>query len=362
MISILAYIVSVFLLSQCFTAFINVIFRQKLKVSSSSKQVSVLIPARNEAQCVADLLGDLSDIQDNIVEIIVCDDFSTDDTAHVVKQCQKNDARIQLIKSRALPPNYLGKNNACDQLAALAKGDYYLFLDADVRVEGQIITGAITYMQHKNLSLLSIFPFQQMKTLGEKITVPIMNYILLTLLPLILVRISPFKSHSAANGQFMFFNATDYEREQPHQRFAASAVEDIEIARYYKSQKKRIACLTGERRVKCRMYHNYQEALEGFTKNVLMFFGNKFSLAFLFWSLDFFGGIIVWWAFPDLILIYAAVLVLTIVLYSVTGRQNVLFNCALWPLQMLFLLQVMCRAVKAKYNNYHQWKGRNIYT
>ena len=283
----LAYLSFLFVCIQLINVLLNLVFRQKIQHAERDKaeRISILIPARNEEGNIAKLLTDLVKIDDEFIEILVYDDQSTDNTANVIKDFSKRDARIKFIKSEGIKDGWLGKNFACYQLAKKAAGSHYLFLDADVRIDGTIVTDAVAYLKKYDLGLLSIFPIQLQKTLGEKLTVPIMNYILLTLLPLIFVRISPFKSHAAANGQFMLFDAETYNKFQPHRMFKSSAVEDLSIARFLKKQKVEIACATGDTRVKCRMYQSYKEALYGFSKNIFMFFGNVPLLAFLFWIL-----------------------------------------------------------------------------
>ena len=61
----------------------------------------------------------------------------------------------------------------------------------------------------------------------------------------------------------MLFGELSYREFQPHKLFKDFAIEDIAIARFFKKQKQRIACLTGEKRIRCRMYRSYQEALCG---------------------------------------------------------------------------------------------------
>ena len=74
------------------------------------------------------------------MEIFVFDDQSTDNTAKIVKECAQSDTRVKLLQSGGLPKGWLGKNYACYQLAQQAKGSYYLFIDADVRLKGNIIS------------------------------------------------------------------------------------------------------------------------------------------------------------------------------------------------------------------------------
>lgn len=360
----LAYIAMGFVAFQFINVCLNLIFRQKIKETGlvAGKLVSVLIPTRNEEDNIGCLLDDLKETISINLEIIVYDDQSTDNTVKVVQKLSNSDSRIKLIQSQGLPAGWLGKNHACYQLAQQANGSYFLFLDADVRIQGKIIENAASYLKKCELGLLSIFPTQIQKTLGEKLTVPIMNYILLTLLPLVFVRVSPFSSHSAANGQFMLFNAKHYKLHQPHKVFKSSFVEDIAISRYYKKQKIKTACITGDKRIKCRMYKNYREALNGFSKNVFMFFCDNRILAFLFWMFAGQGFIPIMVFYPSLLWIYFSTIILIQILYSFISRQHILLSILLFPLQLLFMLQVMIKCIQNKAHKQYSWKGRNIYS
>ncbi len=365
MMQYLAYFSIAFLAFQFLGVVLNSFFPQRIHRHGTSlnELVSVLIPARNEEENIGALLNDLSGLHGQNLEIIVFDDNSMDRTSAIVQGYAAKDQRIQLLHSEGLPGEWLGKNHACYQLAKHATGRYLLFLDADVRIDGQVIEDAVLYLQDYGLGLLSAFPIQIQKTFGERVSVPVMNYVLLTLLPLIFVRISPFASHSAANGQFMLFDAETYRQNQPHQRFKMSAVEDIAIANDYKKKKIKTACITGDERIRCRMYQSYKEALHGFSKNVFMFFGNKPGLAFLFWIVAALGFIpVLLSSIWPLVISYFSVLFLVLVLYSLSSKQNVPGNVLLFPLQLLFLLHVMCTSMINKKTKDYSWKGRNIYT
>ena len=78
------------------------------------------------------------------------------------------------------------------------------------------IDNAVSFARKHNTGLISIFPKQIIISSGEMITVPNMNFILVSLLPLILVRKSKFPSLAAANGQFMFFRSDVYKKIFPH--------------------------------------------------------------------------------------------------------------------------------------------------
>lgn len=358
----LVYISFGFLCFQLFNVLINFIFRQAIAKTEiqNNDLISVLIPARNEENNIARLLDALQKLNNNI-EILVCNDHSTDNTEEIISRYQTTDQRIRLIESEVLPKGWLGKNHACYQLAKQASGKYLLFVDADVVISGNIIADAVSYAKKHKLGLLSVFPKQVLLTIGEKKSVPLMNYILLTLLPLVFVRFSPFKSHTAANGQFILFESKTYFELEPHKQFKNSAVEDISISKFYKRQKIKIACLIGEERIQCRMYNSYKDALNGFSKNIFMFFGNSPIMAFIFWAFVTLGIVPIILYNINLILLYLLGVLLIQFLYAITCKQSIITTIVYFPANMFFMLRVMINALIIKKQKKYLWKGRNIY-
>ena len=164
-----AYIVLGFALLQLLVVGVNWIFRQSLtqEYTHNDKLVSVLIPARNEEKNIASILGDLRKQTYQHIEIIVLDDDSTDNTSSIIEQQIQHDSRVKLLASKGLPKGWLGKNYACHQLAKEAKGEYLLFLDADVRIQPRLIGKLLHFSINKQKQLVSIFPKQEMKSAGE---------------------------------------------------------------------------------------------------------------------------------------------------------------------------------------------------
>lgn len=359
----LACFIIAFSLIQLLVAVYNLLFNVKLEQANCNFDglVSVLIPARNEEKNIGKLLGDLQKQDYATIEIVVFDDQSTDQTKNIVEQFAANDKRIKLIQSVGLPEGWLGKNYGCYHLAKHAKGKYLLFLDADVRVQNGIILNAIAIAEKQKLGLLSIFPKQQMQSLGERITVPNMNYILLSLLPLGLVLKSKFASLAAANGQFMLFDSNIYAKTNPHEKFRNNKVEDIEIARYYKQKGIAVACLTGNSSIRCRMYSDFGEAVNGFSKNIINFFGNSFLAASLFWLITSFGFIPIYVELGNaILLLYFLIVLVTRILISIISKQNPLLNCLFMVPQQLTMGVFIYKALENKLKKQQQWKGRNI--
>lgn len=360
---LIAHFVLAFTILQLFIALGNLIFETSLPVSEevSTIPVSVLIPARNEENNISRILNDLIHQKYRNIEVIVFNDQSEDKTAEIVSEYIQRDDRIRLVNSSGLPDGWLGKNYACHSLSTHSAGKYLLFLDADVRIGNNIINDAVAYSEKFDLGLLSIFPKQIIKSIGERITVPNMNYILVSLLPLIFVRKLKYSSLAAANGQFMFFPADVYHTVMPHQLMKGNKVEDILIARELKKRKYKIACLLGDNRISCRMYNGFKDSVSGFSKNVTQFFGGSFTLAVLFWIVTTFGILAILFFLPGpLCLVYLAAYFLTRIVISAASHQNVFYNLILFiPLQLSLGLFIY-RAFINKYFRKLEWKGRSI--
>jgi cellulose synthase/poly-beta-1,6-N-acetylglucosamine synthase-like glycosyltransferase len=358
-----AYLVFGFTAIQLGVALVNLVFRQEWRHHKLTHKptVSVLIPARNEAHNIGNLLNDLL-LQDyEPLEILVFNDQSTDHTANIVSSFSKLHPHIQLLHSQGLPKGWLGKNFACYSLSQHAKGDYFLFLDADVRLSQQAISQAVAIFQQQKVSLLSVFSVQEMKSVGERMTVPVMNFILLTLLPLFLIRKSPFSSLAAANGQFMMFDAPTYNAIIPHEKLKACKVEDIEIARLFKRRQLPVACIMGSRAIRCRMYTTYREAVHGFAKNIKSFFGGSWFVTLLFWLMTSLGFIsIVVYLNNVLIIIYLMMILLMRMVVSVISRQNIILNLVYLLPQQWAMGEFIVQAFKNTLQKKELWKGRNI--
>lgn len=326
------------------------------------KLVSVLIPARNEECNIRNLLSDLQAQSYANFEVIVYNDSSTDATSQIVQEYVDADKRFRLINGQQLPEGWLGKNHACHQLAKWAKGEYFLFLDADVRVDRRFIELALAYMQKKRLHLLSFFPYQVLGSFGEFITVPVMQWILLSLLPLRLVQWSRKSSLAAANGQMMMFDGETYRKHEFHEMFRNNPVEDILIARSVKRLRLRMATLLGlPSDIRCRMYKSKNEAINGFSKNVCEFFGGKRWLMLTFTIITTLGpfAVIFFMPFP-LIFVYFYSIIMARIFVAELSKQSVLKSVLLFPFQQISFLQMVYSWEKSQKKGGLTWKGRVI--
>lgn len=341
----------------------NFISDPKLRRVSKSytNLVSILIPARNEENNILALLKSIHQQDYLNYEVIILDDDSSDRTYAICAEFAAKHPAFSIIKGKELTGQWLGKNYACHQLARHAKGEYLLFLDADELVFDGLINSAVHRMYFRNLALLSLFTNQQMKTIGEKLTVPLMHYILLNLLPLRLVYLSKNAAVAAASGQFMLFNTSVYRQYEWHKSSKDKIVEDVEIMKQIKSAGFNGESLLANGMVSCRMYTNYTDALNGFGKNFLAAFNyNIFS--FLVFLLLLIGGpmLVIMTLNLQLIMMMIGLIILTRIMISLESGQNAVSNVILHPLQMFSLVLIAFSAIQKNLTKTTEWKGRKI--
>lgn len=344
-----------------FVNYLSFAYLPKTTTLISVPSISILIPARNEEENIGTLLEQLSTFEYSMLEIIVYNDNSTDNTENIIKHWTEVTPNIKLINGETLPKGWLGKNYACHQLAEAATGDILLFLDADVSVKKGVIKRSIHYLQKHELHLLSIFPKQIVKSFGEKVSVPLMNWILLSILPIYLIRKSKNKIFSAANGQFMMFKADTYKKIWPHKRYKSNKVEDIAIIRLFKQKGLASDTRLGDNDISCRMYVGLDDAIEGFIKNIFQFFGNSILVTITFGILTTIAPFVVylymglWW-----LTAYLIGIVCIRFFVMLASHQSVIQNILLaFPQHIIFLLII----IKGLINNKQKkliWKDRNI--
>ena len=344
-------------------ALLNFITRPILPHGTPSQDalISILIPARNEEANIEKLVKGVLAQQYQNFELIIYSDQSTDKTLSIANEIAKADKRVRVIEGTGLPQGWLGKNHACYKLASHAQGNWLLFLDADVTVSPHFVENALAYAQQKKLALLSMFPRQQLNSLGEKLVVPSMNWILLSLLFLRLVKWSKRKSLAAANGQMMMFNAEQYRKNQWHEKVKLSAAEDISISRLVKRQRLKMATLLGTDDISCRMYSSYAEAINGFSKNVAAFFGGSILVTIVFALIGTIGPFIVLFSLPfPLAFLFFFALISARMLIARLSEQSVWLNVILWPVQHVAFLHMVYSALAYRFSKKAMWKGRII--
>lgn len=238
-------------------------------------EVSIMIPARNEEASLASCLESLVSQTGVEFEIIVVDDHSTDLTREIASSF----ATVKVIDAAPLRPGWTGKNNALITAAREAKGQWFLFTDADtVHLPGSLMR-ALNEAKAGHAALLSYSPEQVVSGFWEKAVMPVIFAELAAQYRPSDVS-DPNSAAAAANGQYILISREAYESAGGHAAIADKILEDVELARAVKRSGGKILFRFGGDAVRTRMYRSFSQLREGWTKNLGILFPAPGRLAF----------------------------------------------------------------------------------
>lgn len=253
-------------------------------------RISILVPARNEAENIATCVHSLMEQRYPNLEVIVLDDESEDETPHVLQALQRQYPTLRVLTGRPLPAGWMGKNWACHQLAQNASGEYLLFTDGDTVHHPDCAARTIAIAETLKADLLTGLPDQRSGSWGEHFVLPFLRWGLTTLVPHFLAKRLPWPGLTVGVGQFLIFRREAYDRLGGHRAVRGAVVEDVMLARRAQAADLRVIFADLRGWVACRMYHDWRSVVQGFTKNMYAFFGAPLPMYLFAW-------LWMWWLF-----------------------------------------------------------------
>ncbi len=250
------------------------------KIRDPLPLVSVLIPARNEEKNIENCVVSIIKQKYANFEVIVLNDKSTDNTQKILLELKRRYPKLQILLGQKLPFNWVGKYWACHQLSKKAKGKYFLFLDADTIQSPELLISLVSAAEQKNLDFVSLLPEEVTGTWFEKIVLPIIPIFIFGLIPVYIAYIFKKEYFAMAVGQVLFFRKDIYKKIGGFEVIRTELLDDVTFARMFTRYGLNWRLYNGAKLLSCRMYHNFEEVLFGFSKNAYPFF-NCHLLAFL---------------------------------------------------------------------------------
>ncbi len=142
--------------------------------------ITVLIPARNEAGLIPRTLAALAG-QGPGLKIIVVDDQSTDGTREVIEALALKN--VSIIAGEPALPGWSGKLWALEQARRMADTDILLLLDADIELKPEMIATLRHKLAQDDLDLLSLMASLRMQSFWERLLIPAFIYFFKLLYP-----------------------------------------------------------------------------------------------------------------------------------------------------------------------------------
>ncbi|HEY3911569.1 MAG TPA: glycosyltransferase [Stellaceae bacterium] len=244
--------------------------------SVSPAAVSIIVPARNEADNIGACLRGLTQQADLAAGslIIVVDDGSEDGTTAAVKQQIARGHPIALTAAGPLPVGWVGKPHACWRGAMLARGGWLCFIDADVRAAPQLVAAAIETAEAQRIDMLSLHPFQELGSFWERLVIP--AGLLIIACAQSLNRLGNSEPGGVgANGQFILIRREVYFAVGGHAAVGAEICEDRALAASVERAGYRFRVLAAEHLATTRMYRDFNSLWEGLSKNAIEILGSS---------------------------------------------------------------------------------------
>lgn len=344
-----------------FLSLINFItIRKPLADSEISDFVSVIVPLRNEANNVIELIENLrSQHSLTNVEFILLDDNSDDSTFDLVSTAIEKRPNFRLIQGEPLPSGWIGKVWALHQLLAQTHGEIIVSIDADVRLTSDAISKSITLMKSVQLDFLSPYPHQIAQTFGERLIQPLLQWSWMSTLLLRLSERTVFSSMAVANGQFFIVKRHALDVAGGYEAVKNAVLDDVFLARRLIKTGSHGAVVSGAKIAECRMYSSWSEIEAGYGKSLRHGFGSIIgsvsAILFLFLTgvapliLVLTGSMWGWIAFTSM--------TITRILSAHRSRMRIL-DSLLHPISSTLLIYLILYSYVKRGDV--KWKGRTV--
>ena len=120
--------------------------------------VSVIVAARDEAGRVEETVGRALAQEGVRIEVIAVDDRSTDGTGVSLDAMAAANPALRVEHVEELPAGWLGKCHALHRGAALTRGGWLLFLDADTHLAAGTVAGALAVALREGVEHVTLLP------------------------------------------------------------------------------------------------------------------------------------------------------------------------------------------------------------
>jgi cellulose synthase/poly-beta-1,6-N-acetylglucosamine synthase-like glycosyltransferase len=334
--------------------------RNPKKSAQINESISVVVPLRNEASNVAELIDSLR-AQKTLaqVEFLLLDDNSEDATLALLRQHTSGLTNFHVLTGSTLPQGWIGKTWALQQLFERASGEFIVSVDADVRLVPDAINRAVTLLKNTQLDFLSPYPKQLAHSWSERLIQPLLQWSWMSTVILRIAEKSSISSMVVANGQFFVVRRAALAQISGYESVRNKVLDDVELARALVKEGSHGCVANGAEIASTRMYSSWKEIQAGYGKSLHAAFGSVFgsalAITFLFLTgiapliAAITGSAIGWYA-------YAAV-TLTRVMSSIKAGKNPL-DALLHPISSALLIYLIIYSWLMR--GQVQWKGRTL--
>ena len=233
-------------------------------------QISVVVPARDEASNLGPALRSILAQRSVDLEVIVVDDHSTDGTGKIADAVAREDSRLKDLHDPPLQPGWLGKANAMQAGAGVATGDLLLFTDADVHHHPDSLASFARTLEADGLDFISGLPIVEIQSLWEHVNIPMYVSGLGFADWLLERRGGSGASEAVAAGAFMLFRADCFKAIGGFGPVKGEMLDDLGMARLLHRAGRPMGYRFAPECMRVQLFHGNGAAFWAPTKNILV--------------------------------------------------------------------------------------------
>ena len=237
-------------------------------------RVSIIVPARNEAENIKAALISLLELDYPDYEVIAVDDRSNDATGTIMDELQREWRErgenlhhlLKVAHITELPAGWLGKTHAMWQAGKQATGDWLLFTDADVVFRPDALRRTMVYAERERADHVVLFPTMVMESVGEHMMMAFFqSQFVFARLPW---RVSDPKARDAVGvGAFNLIRREAYERVGTYERMRLEILDDMRLGEVVKHEGLRQRAVFGRNLLRLRWIFGAFGMVRNLTKN-----------------------------------------------------------------------------------------------
>ena len=197
-------------------------------------EITVLIPARNEADVIGLTLAGLQS-QGSGLQVVVVDDQSSDDTAQIAASFPNT----RVISGQPLPQGWAGKLWALEQGKSQVQTPITLLLDADIQLQPGLLAALLAHKRRDNRQFVSLMADLRRTSFWDRLLLPAFVYYFKLLYPFALSN-SSFKHVAAAAGGCILVDTEALQRAGAFASLRNALIDDCTLARQVKNAGYRI--------------------------------------------------------------------------------------------------------------------------
>ncbi|MEL0246495.1 MAG: glycosyltransferase [Alphaproteobacteria bacterium] len=219
----------------------NIIIENQSKLSYAKEKNSIcfIIPARNEEKYISKTIESI--ISQSVKKLIVIvNDNSQDSTENEAKKTFKKTKfkQFKIINGKKLPVGWSGKVWALKQgVDAVPKKNFshFVFIDSDIILKENIVIKALSFMNEKNLSMLSLMAKLKCNTIWEYLLIPSFIYFFQKLYPFSKVNTQD-ENIAAAAGGFILCKSELFRKKNLYELIKNKIIDDCNLAKIIKKK------------------------------------------------------------------------------------------------------------------------------